>query len=100
MPSTMTAGMQGRVRIHHLAYTPAGHVYAEVERVVPAMYTNYVTGTSRHWLLTKWWMRTRPCIPAVMVEGIGGASEFYCPRWAIPLDLIHAALFGRVKLVG
>ena len=64
------------------------------------MKTSYSTGTALHWIARKWWMRTRPCVASITSEGIGGASEFYCPLWAWPLDLMHAALFGRTTLAG
>jgi hypothetical protein len=56
------------------------------------------TGTARHPLLCKWWMRSRAIQVEVTSEGIGGARELYCPWWAKPLDWLHVVLFGHTKL--
>jgi hypothetical protein len=63
------------------------------------MNTEFTVSTTRHRLLCKWWMRTRPCEVHVTPEGVSAPVELYCPWWALPLDALHALIFGSMKLL-
>lgn len=64
------------------------------------MNNQFVSLRSRHPLLCRWWLRTRPCRLGVQLgpPGIPAAVELYVPLWAWPLELTHRVVFGAVRL--
>ena len=60
----------------------------------------YVTKISLPKLLTRWWLKTRPCKNIVQIgsKGVPACIEFYVPFWAWPFELIHRLFFGRTVL--
>lgn len=44
---------------------------------------------------SRWWLKVRACKPAA--DG-HAAQELYVPIWAIPLDWLHARIFGLSKI--
>ena len=51
----------------------------------------------RHPLLCKWWMRVEP-LKFEPSSRLQSGARFYVPWWAWPLELVHRAIFGRVKI--
>ena len=58
-----------------------------------------ITVTSRPFLLTRWWLKTREITPSTYSDGLVGASyEFYVPFWAAPLDFLYTLVFGKAEI--
>lgn len=56
----------------------------------------HVTGLP--WIFSRWWVGVRP-VGEKRADGTQ-LIEFYIPRWAKPLDWLHARIFGRPKIGG
>lgn len=60
--------------------------------------SEFVVGYSRHWLLTRWWLKCRPVMLEMPNGGKMSGAELYCPTWAKPLDWLYCKIVGEVAL--
>lgn len=66
--------------------------------------SKYITIISKPRWQCRWWLKTRICKnvnATIQTNGkqiIWPIFEFYCPKWAKPLDWFHERIFGSHKL--
>lgn len=58
------------------------------------MENEYIVGAARHKALCRWWIKSRP----VKSANGSAAAELYVPFWALPLELLHRAVFGKATI--
>jgi hypothetical protein len=57
----------------------------------------YGMGRTRHPILCRWWLKTRP-IRVPEYRSDDKVLEFYVPWWAWPLELLHRIIFGSSRI--
>ena len=58
------------------------------------------TGTGRHRVLSRWWLKTRATKTGVQLNNgeMPACVELYVPFWAWPLEILHRLVFGSTKI--